>query len=249
MQHPEQIEAESKRNWSYKGVFDDLKPIFKGADVIIGNLETTFSGYTGVPEYRSGTFTAPDEFAVALKNAGFTHLTLLNNHTFDEGYSGFERTKKIVKNAGIQPIFGHTFSQTETIEFLNFTTHSNKKIPDKKYTNYKIDKTLDSLSIAIPHWGAQYNPVATPEQIRIGDYLIDDWHVIGSGPHSVNKVIQDSKILAYSLGDFLSDHQKPNTTDVGKILKVTFKNNKPIKFQEWNSKTITTNGISKITIK
>ncbi len=249
MQHPEQIRAEASRDFSYDGVFDNIQHIFEEADLVVGNFESTFAGLEKLPEDRAGEFVSSDKFAQALRIAGFTHLTMLNNHTFDKGYSGFERTKLIIKNAGMFPIFGHVYDND--VEFLNFTTHMNKDISDlSKYKNYDVLSVPVSLKIALPHWGGQYTKNPINEQRRIAKELNKkDWNVIGSGPHSVHPTDDENDLMiAYSLGDFLSDHQKPGSGNNGKILKVTFSGNKVENYEEFETTTKTTKGLSKIVI-
>jgi len=55
----------------------------------LGNLEATLSGkpYQGYP-----TFSAPDEYLQAIKDAGFDVLLTANNHCLDRGKTGLERT-------------------------------------------------------------------------------------------------------------------------------------------------------------
>ncbi len=254
MLHPDQHKAELNRGYSFNGIFDEVKEIFKGSSIVMGNLETTFGRLEKLPKYRSGLFNAPDEFADALKKAGFTHLTLLNNHTFDSGFAGLERTKLVVKNAGIVPIERHAYDNVKglNVEFLNFTTHYNSapsSTERTKYSNSEVVSVPSDLKICMPHWGGQYTPEPNKQQIKMGDDLNLKWNVVGSGPHTPHRsIIKNNRILAYSLGDFLSNHQKPGSTDLGKILKVTFKNNKVQSCTEYETSTVTTNGISTIKI-
>ena len=69
MQHQTQIDAaKTSAGYDYSDCFKYLKDEISAADVAIGNLEVTLAGkpYTGYP-----AFSAPDEFAYALKDAGF----------------------------------------------------------------------------------------------------------------------------------------------------------------------------------
>ena len=254
MLHPDQLEYEMEHNWEFEGIFDEIKPIFKKADAVIGNLETTFSDFKKLPEHRQWTFIAPDEFASALKKAGFTHLTLCNNHMFDGEYFGFERTQQLIRNNKMLPIVNQTYFPVkgQTVEVLNFTTHLNPSgVPSHertKYQNYDFLSVKESdIKIAFPHWGGQYNPEPDGEQLKLANYLTKkNYDVIGAGPHSYHDTIKDDKLIAYSLGDFLSAHQKPGTTNEGKILSVTFDNGEIKSYKEYKIKTVTTNGKSVI---
>jgi poly-gamma-glutamate synthesis protein (capsule biosynthesis protein) len=249
MQHPNQLEFESKRDYSYDGVFDYITPLFKGSDMVIGNLETTFGEYLKVPETRSPKFSAPKEFAIALKKAGFTHLTLCNNHMFDREYKGFLDTIRILKEVGIIPIY-NSYSEiikNKRIQIINFTTHFNTSSVSKNirdtFSNYEYQSNAE-IKVAFPHWGNQYNLTPSKEQIDIGINLKSrGYYVFGSGPHSVNK-IEDG--IDYSMGDFLASHEKPGTTNVGQVITATFGNTLELKVHY--IETITNDGKSVITI-
>ena len=257
MLHPDNLKYELNDNNLKFDMFDEVKHIFKKADAVIGNLETTFSDFKKLPEDRQWKFIAPDEFATALKKAGFTHLAVCNNHMFDGEYSGFERTKQVIKNAGIKPLLGLSYFPVkgQVVELLNFTTHLNPSgIPAdarEKYKNYNLLSSEESnIKIAFPHWGGQYNPEPNKEQVKISNFLGDkDYNIVGSGPHTPHNIIYNGdKVVAHSLGDFLSAHQKPGSTDKGKILSITFSNGKIKKYEEYNIGTVTTKGKSVVKI-
>jgi len=87
------------KTWDFKPWFTEVKPYIELADIAIGNFETTLPGdpkkYAGYPE-----FGAPDELAIALKDAGFDILTTANNHSMDKGKKGVIRTVDVVKELG-----------------------------------------------------------------------------------------------------------------------------------------------------
>ena len=53
MQHPQQLEYESSKNFSYRGVFDEVQPILDQGDFVVGNLETLLTTNFQQPEDRS----------------------------------------------------------------------------------------------------------------------------------------------------------------------------------------------------
>lgn len=252
MQHQVQIDA-NEREYDYSEVFKDVKFLFEKADVIIGNLETTFAGDFG-NDRKDGnvTFSAPDEFAKALADVGFTHICLANNHIMDNGVAGYQRTKDVLEKAGIKVIDKSTIIKAKDYEFevYNFTTHINQDTPEdiKKEIShlYKTAATGVDFNIAFAHWGGQYTEVETKEQIEMAKELKDMGYefVIGSGPHINHKTIVDNnKIVAYSLGDFLSDHRKEAAPEEGKILFLTInKAAQIIDLREYMTKSQTDKG-------
>lgn len=82
MQHRAQIDAArtSDGKYDYSPCFSLIKEEISRADIAIGNLEVTLGGkpYQGYP-----TFSAPDEYLQAIKDAGFDVLLTANNHCLD----------------------------------------------------------------------------------------------------------------------------------------------------------------------
>ena len=256
MQHPHQLKHESSKNFSYSGVFDEVQPILDQGDFVIGNLETLITNNFVQPEYRSPTFNAPVAFGEALARVGFTHLCCQNNHMYDHGKDGYEENVSLIKKCGIVPIDSRT--TVGEMDIINFSTHFNELGPDR-LGNFEISKEIDRLTepserlqACFVHWGDQYNPVANTEQIDTNKFLKESGYtlIVGSGPHSVNQTVEEDGIVtAYSLGDFLSAHQKPGTTNLGKILVVTVSEGRVSNHMEYDTETIETNGKSIITIK
>jgi len=82
--------------YDFNPSFAEVKNFLSEADFAIGNLETTTAGaalgYSGYPNFNS-----PDEYAEALKNAGFDLLVTSNNHSMDMGEKGLLRTIEVIK--------------------------------------------------------------------------------------------------------------------------------------------------------
>jgi len=83
--------------YDYNNNFQYVKKYIENSDLSLFNLETTFGDkpYTGYP-----TFSAPDELASALKNAGFTVAITANNHMLDRGIVGLKRTLDVLLASG-----------------------------------------------------------------------------------------------------------------------------------------------------
>jgi poly-gamma-glutamate synthesis protein (capsule biosynthesis protein) len=81
--------------FNFTGVYSEVKPYLKSADLTIGNLETVIAGekkgFSGYPY-----FNAPDDFIYALKDAGFNLLITSNNHSLDQGWDGVKRTIDVI---------------------------------------------------------------------------------------------------------------------------------------------------------
>lgn len=88
-------------SYDYSNNFKYIKKYIENADLALFNMETTFAGkpYTGYP-----TFSAPDELADALKDAGFDVAITCNNHMMDKGGKGLQRTLEILKDRGFHTV-------------------------------------------------------------------------------------------------------------------------------------------------
>ena len=88
--------AKVNGGWDFDYAFSGISPILQGADFAIGNLEVPLAGADrGVTAYHQEgdpILNAPDEFADAVAAAGFDMVVTANNHAFDMGDTGRERT-------------------------------------------------------------------------------------------------------------------------------------------------------------
>lgn len=211
MQHQAQIDAAltPEGNYDYSPCFSLVKDQISRADIAIGNLEVTLAGtpYRGYP-----TFSAPDDYLQAIKDAGFDVLLTANNHCLDRGKKGLERTISMLDSLHI-PYAGTYRNASERkqryplfinksgfrIALLNYTYGTNGiKVTPPNIVNF-IDKDIirqDILSaqarqpdaiIACMHWGEEYKSLPSREQRELADWLFQQGvtHIIGSHPHVI----------------------------------------------------------------
>ena len=208
MQHDEQIKAaKTPTGYDYTDCFKHVKEEISRADIAVGNLEVTLGGmpYRGYP-----SFSAPDEFLYAIKDAGFDVLMTANNHCLDKGSKGLERTIMMLDSLNLP--YAGTYINEETrrerypllvekngfrIVFLNYTYGTNGLEPvSPRIVNY-IDKEKMKEDIAVArrmrpdaiiacmHWGIEYRLLPEKVQKDLADWLLAQGvdHVIGSHPH------------------------------------------------------------------
>lgn len=214
MQHKSQLEdaAKADGSYDYSQYFQEVAKYNKAVDLAIVNLEVTLAGkpYTGYP-----AFGAPDEFAVALKEAGFDMFVTANNHAADRRKLGIERTVDVLNSLDII----HTGTFKDSLEreiyyplmllqdgiriaMLNYTYGTNG-IP---VTAPNIVNIIDTVQIkkdiadakklgahiivANMHWGEEYILKQNKTQERLANFLIDNGVrlVIGNHPHVVQPV-------------------------------------------------------------
>ncbi|QSO52742.1 CapA family protein [Alicyclobacillus curvatus] len=113
---------EGGRSYAFDPMFREVAPYLRGADLTIGNLETTFSGREPAYQKRNQKtgwpmFNCPDELAGALRRAGFNVLTTANNHCMDRGIRGLKRTLGVLDRHGLRHT-GTYRSRSESAKLL-----------------------------------------------------------------------------------------------------------------------------------
>lgn len=103
-------DSESK-TFSFRGIFEYVKPYLSTSDLTFGNLETTLHGpygsETSASEYNyygySGypRFNTPDSILDELLDTGFDFVSTANNHCLDRTYDGMINTIEKLDEAGI----------------------------------------------------------------------------------------------------------------------------------------------------
>ena len=248
MSHRSQISSAfnyKSKSYDYKSVFEDVAKIFKKADFAVANLETTFGGrpYSGFPR-----FSAPDSLAKAITYANINVLVTANNHSADRGCRGIKRTIDILNQNSLLHT-GTFASKTQKeqnnllilqkdnlkVGLLNYTQDTNDiyvrkpcivNLINKRQIQNDIQEAkprVDKLIVFL-HWGEQYRFHPNRYQKRLAKFLINSGVdiVIGSHPHVIEPMFFDknsSIIVAYSLGNFISNQQRTGR-DGGAILEI-----------------------------
>jgi len=225
--------ATGNPGYDYNPCFQYLKPYFKEADIVIGNLEVTLAGppYQGYPKFSS-----PDELADALKEAGFDILVMANNHAVDRDREGLERTIAQLNRRGI--VHTGTFTGPGErslyyplvvekngirIALLNYTYGTNGLVVPPPAIINRIDtlQIRDDLRraataepdfiLVVIHWGNEYERIENSTQEELAEFLFRNGAdaIIGSHPHVVQPIHGELKgnLVAYSMGNFISNQR------------------------------------------
>lgn len=84
-------------SFNFMAQFSDVYAALSKADITLGNFEGNFAG----TPYGTDTGSYPDEFAVALNDAGFDLLQTANSFSIYNGLAGLKRTKDVIENNGM----------------------------------------------------------------------------------------------------------------------------------------------------
>ncbi len=203
---------------------------FTGADAVIGNFEGTIRETEHLEQTNVMTFDTLPGYIGSLKMAGFTHLSLANNHADDFGQVTTAFTRETLTNHEFVP-FGDPFASE------NFVTHIEGDIPIALLGFHAFNEDplgiVDAIAsedaagnfvIVYPHWGTEYEHTPSTYQTAAADAWIAAGAdlIIGAHPHVVQSVeVRHGVPVVYSLGNFLFDQDFSAATQLGAIVYVT----------------------------
>jgi poly-gamma-glutamate synthesis protein (capsule biosynthesis protein) len=210
--------------------------VFWGTDLSMLNLEGPISAVETPPvKTHSMNFNFPPRTVDALEWLHINAVSLANNHTLNNGESGFANTLKVLKAANITPIGKQAaFDKTSTATFQNgeakisVITIESLEVDKNISTEIAAEKAKGAKVIVVPHWGTEYEPIHSSSQERLAHAWIDAGAdiVVGGHPH----VIQDAEIyknkpIFYSLGNLLFDQDFSTETQRGLMISGEFVGN------------------------
>ena len=99
--------AYNGKGYDFSPCFEYTKKYISAADFAVGVFEGPLAGNS--KGYSNSNFddgkelylNFPDEFADAVKTAGFDLVTTANNHLLDMGEAGVDRTIRVLKEKGL----------------------------------------------------------------------------------------------------------------------------------------------------
>jgi len=214
-------------------VFSPIKRIFLGSDLVLANLEGSFTDFAPNPDPNSLKFTFDPKLIPDLKKLGFNIFNLANNHALDFVSAGFAQSKKYLKKNNID-YFGDPKNSSEIsiiknirglkIGWVGFNGLT-KKIDPVLEEIKKVKEEADIVAV-YTHWGAEYNENFTKIQADQAHQLIDAGAdvIFGSHPHVVEPIEEyKGKIIFYSLGNFVFDQLFSEKTQQELAIGAVFK--------------------------
>lgn len=200
---------------------------------LVGNFEATIPKVHVPTKDQKFSFSVDPYFLKGLKEYGFTHLGLANNHSYDFGRDEYVNAFQELKIQGLQPFGDQQKQASSTIQFLKI---KNKTIAiigifevDEALTKKEVQslftraKLTSDFQIAFVHWGTEYSLVHTAFQESFAHMLIDAGAdaVVGHHPHVVEDIgMYKNAPIFYSLGNFIFDQYF--SEDVEEGLKLTY---------------------------
>ncbi|MFM7657465.1 MAG: CapA family protein [Burkholderiaceae bacterium] len=238
--------------------FRHVAATLKRADLTIGNLECVIATI-GKAEAKPYTFRAPKRSIHLLKQY-FSAVSLANNHSGDFGKAAFSQMLQLLDQHGVsyfgggrhlraahQPLIREVHGKRIALLGYNgFFPRSFEALDDAPGVAWlDEDMVAEAIShakhtlgadfvIVYPHWGWEYQKLASPRQRQMARLMIDSGAdaVVGGHPHVTQDIeVYQGKPIFYSLGNFVFDGFSDRDTRTGWILHLTLKHAGDIHWQ------------------
>lgn len=200
---------------------------------VVGNFEASIpSIHQKTPDFGY-TFSVNKKFIPRLHEAGFTHLSLANNHSYDTGLTGFSHTKEVFASSSITT-FGereglastsitHLTIQNKSIAIIGIHTLVSSPTELEVHDFIGTYASTSDLVIAYIHWGNEYERAPSRWQQTYAKELVAAGIdvIIGHHPHVVQGVEKiGNSIVFYSLGNLIFDQYFSKDVQEGLVLKM-----------------------------
>jgi poly-gamma-glutamate synthesis protein (capsule biosynthesis protein) len=225
------------------GLWQDVEPLLKGADIGFANLETPVAPRTGQPGLPF-QFNGPEGLPAALRSSGFKVLTTANNHAYDQGAPGVRETLERLEaeqlvpvGSGIDRLAAEAPRIIEVrglrVAFLAFTDLFNINLnrasggpwvnpldlPEAVRAVRLAKAGADAVVVSL-HWGVEYSHQPTPRQREVAAQLVEAGAdlILGHHPHVLQPVERLERaghraLVAFSMGNFVSNQDRVYRTD------------------------------------
>jgi len=206
---------------------------------VVTNLEGSIPSVHQPTPPGSLVFSVHQKLLPTLKQVGFTHFSLANNHSFDFGEKGYKETQVALHEEDLN-FFGHpqTFT-TSAIEIIKTSNgniaviglHTLVNQPNQKQIDHvlRVAEKQSDYQVVYVHWGQEYQPTSSLRQREIAKKLVTAGAdlIVGHHPH----VVQEVGLIAgvpvfYSLGNFVFDQYFSSAVQEGLLINWSFTNEK-----------------------
>lgn len=211
----------------------NLKEFLAGHDLVLANLEGSFTNFKPKPlDPNNTSFTFDPKLVAILNDYGFNILNLANNHVRDFGAEGFTQSQTYLDAANISH-FGDYYNEGAPlikdvdgvkVAFVAYNEFGDDSV-DKTVTKVKEVRANVDRVVVYTHWGIEYQTQFSTGQQAKAHQLVDAGAdvVLGSHPHVIQPIeIYNNKPIFYSLGNFLFDQIFSENVTHGLAVDINF---------------------------
>lgn len=217
--------------YGYDYPYRNVQSILGSADLNFGNLECALSSRGRPAHGKKFTFRGSQQNANFLKKAGFSVVSVANNHSKDSSNQAFLDTLDALRKGGIIASGGgQTASEAYKLQiievegtrvaFILFSdilpwgfaaTTSNPSVAsprNQKLVLQKIKEARQEADFVIVsiHWGKELSVYPSKKQIALAHRMVDGGTdlILGHRPHVAQGIeVYKERVIAYSLGNFI----------------------------------------------
>lgn len=210
-----------------------LRDVIKSADYSFVNFESPVveEGYKPIPKCGPN-LKCPAEAAEAVMYAGFTGVTLANNHILDYGADGLRRTVECCRNQGLDVVgVGENIADAgnilyldkngDTLAVINCCEHefsiatdtaagANPLNPVRQFYQIQEAKAHADHVLVIVHGGHEHFQLPSPRMVETYRFFIDAGAdvVVNHHQHCYSGYeVYNGKRIFYGLGNFCFDEE------------------------------------------
>ena len=201
----------------------------------VGNFESALPEKHIPTPNNTFRFSVNEYFLPSLRAAGFTHLSVSNNHTFDYGLAGFNNLVTKLWDNDLIP-FGHpsilstssvAVVTVDNIKIAIIGVHTLYNPPTKRNIEEVLAfaSSISDMQVVYIHWGEEYNEKQSKSQRDLAKLFADAGVeiIIGHHPHVVQGIEKIGKALVfYSLGNYIFDQYFSSAVQNGLVLTISF---------------------------
>lgn len=202
---------------------------------VVANFESAVPNNHIPTPVKQIRFSTDKRWLPGLKQAGFTHLSLANNHSDDFGEDGLKHTQKTLKKYGFSTLDKEYDSTMLSVEYIDIEDNVVAIVSCNQLQNgcsakalknifYKINIRSD-FQVAYVHWGNEYQSKHSAVQEDLAHTLVNLGAdlVVGHHPHVVQDVDEIHGVpIFYSLGNYIFDQYFSTEVQEGLMLHLTF---------------------------
>lgn len=205
----------------------------------IGNFEGAVAeNHVQTPDYTM-SFSVASTTVPALAAAGFTHVSMANNHSLDKGIYNFSYTKNTLLQFGIRS-FGVPGIQTEattalvtidgsTVALVGFDDTITPLTETDITAALRAASVTSDFQVVYIHWGDEYKTTHNQRQETLAQMFVQAGvdAVVGSHPHVVQDIAYiDDVPVFYSLGNYIFDQDFSAAVQTGLLLQMSVVDNR-----------------------
>lgn len=205
-----------------------IKEKLASADLVVGNLEGPIPDPHAQTPDNSLRFSFLPSTAALLAKHNVRSVSTANNHAHDAGRKGFEETRARLAAEGVET-FGDPSMKDASCRPVHAADLRIVLCGFSVFTDFDEQAALVELREArerhrssylmlMPHWGNEYQAVASSMQVRLAHAFIDAGvdAIVGSHPHVVQNIeLYRDRPIFYSLGNFIFDQYFSQETQKG----------------------------------